>query len=212
MQATLITPIIIIIIAILFILSIDKNSKRNYKNEIVSLGVFGTFVGITMGLYHFDATDISESLPHLLDGLKTAFITSGVGLFASIIISILKPIPSKKSETLDALEMVVKEFNQNLTTQFGDNFKQLNESVKSMINWQENYKSQITKSEDSLNNLLERLQKIEVMKEDEQKNIESIIQNLKQGSEDIRNSLEGTTGIVKEQMQLLLREANRKLS
>lgn len=212
MPSTLTTILIIITILVLFAISIPKKSRRNYKNEIASLGVLGTFIGIAMGLYHFDVTNIDESMPHLLNGLKTAFITSGVGIFFSIIISIYKPATSKKSETFDALEMVVKGFNKNLTTQFGENFKQLNESVKAMITWQNNYKTQIIKSEETLTNLLSQLQKIEVMKEDEQKSIEAIIVNLKQGSDDVKNSLGETTDIVKEQMQLLLREANRKLS
>ena len=211
MQGTLTTTIIITAILILFSLSISKKSIRNYKNEIVSLGVLGTFIGIAMGLYHFDVTNIKDSMPYLLNGLKTAFITSGVGIFFSVIISIYKPVQSKKSETLNVLEMVVKEFNKNLTTQFGDNFKQLNESVKAMVTWQDNYKDQIIKSEDSLNNILSQLNKIELMKESEQKNIEAIVYNLKQGSTDVKNSLTQTTNIVKEQMQLLLREANRKL-
>ena len=211
MTSLFITAIIITIIVILFALSFNKTSTRNYKNEIVSLGVLGTFIGIAMGLYSFDVTNIKDSMPHLLNGLKTAFITSGVGIFFSIILSIYKPAKSNKSETLDALEMVVKNFNKNLTTQFGDNFKQLNGSVKAMITWQNNYKTQIVKSEESLNSILAQLQKIEVLKENEQKNIQAIIENLKKGSQDVKVSLEDTTGIVKEQMQLLLREANRKL-
>jgi len=211
MQSSFITAVIILIIAILFWLSIGKKSTRNYKNEIVSLGVLGTFVGIAMGLYHFDVANIKESMPLLLDGLKTAFITSGVGIFFSIIISIYRPARSNKSETLDALEMVVKEFNNNLTEQFGDNFKQLNESVKSMITWQNNYKTQIVKSEESMNNILSQLKKIEVLKSSEQKNIESLIKNLKDSSTVVTGSLRDSTDIVKEQMQLLLREANRKL-
>ena len=76
---------------ILFYLSIIPKSKRNYKNEIVSLGVLGTFLGIAFGLFNFDATNVKESMPYLLNGLKTAFITSGVGIFFSIIISIFNP-------------------------------------------------------------------------------------------------------------------------
>jgi len=211
MTSLFITVTIITLIMILFALSFNKISTRNYKNEIVSLGVLGTFMGIALGLYYFDVTNIKDSMPHLLNGLKTAFVTSGVGIFLSIILSIYKPAKSSKSETLDALEMVVKDFNKNLTTQFGDNFKQLNESVKAMILWQNNYKMQIVKSEESLNNILTQLQKIELLKENEQKNIQAIIENLKQGSKDVKLSLEESTGIVKEQMQLLLREANRKL-
>jgi Ni,Fe-hydrogenase I large subunit len=105
----------------------------------------------------------------------------------------------------------VAEFNNNLTKQFGDNFKQLNESVKSMIVWQDSYKSQITKSEESLVRVISQLQKIEILKENEQKNIQELIKNLSQSSKEVKISLEDTTSIVKDQMQLLLREANRRL-
>ena len=142
MNSNTITIIIVVAILILFFKSFGK---RNYKNEIVSLGVLGTFIGIAMGLYHFDVIDIKNSMPLLLDGLKTAFITSGIGIFFSIILSIYKPVQQNKSETLKALETVVSEFNNNLTKQFGDNFKQLNDSVKAMIVWQNNYKTQIVK-------------------------------------------------------------------
>jgi hypothetical protein len=151
-------------------------------------------------------------MPLLLEGLKTAFITSGFGISFSIILSIYKPSQQNKNETLKALEIVVSEFNNNLTRQFGDNFKQLNESVKAMISWQNNYKMQIVKSEESLNRILSQLQRIELLKANEQKNVEQLINNLSSSSIEVRDSLEITTSIVKEQMQLLLREANRSLS
>ena len=86
------TLIICIAILVLTILSLKNESERNYKNEIVSLGVFGTFIGILFGLFGFEVSNIEQSLPFLLEGLKTAFITSGVGMFCSIIISIRRPV------------------------------------------------------------------------------------------------------------------------
>ena len=53
-------------------------------------------------------------------------------------------------EIITALEKVISDFNKNLTEQFGDNFKQLNESVKKMIIWQENYKVAIEQIEKNL--------------------------------------------------------------
>lgn len=53
-------------------------------------------------------------------------------------------------EIITALERVISDFNENLTEQFGDNFKQLNESVKKMIIWQENYKVAIEQIEKNL--------------------------------------------------------------
>lgn len=210
-----VTVVIIAIILGLFIKSILPNAKREYKNEIVSLGVLGTFVGIAIGLFHFDVSQIKESMPILLEGLKTAFITSGVGIFFSIVISIIKPKKEQKQEDkmmmLGALELVVRDFNKNLTEQFGDNFKQLNESVKNMIIWQNNYKIQINEHEKSLNQVLSELKKISLLKENEEENIQKLISNLSYASNEVRSSLEETTDIVKENMQLLLREANKRL-
>jgi len=211
MLGNIITITIVLSIILLFILSIGKSSKHNFKNEIVSLGVLGTFIGIALGLYKFNVTDLATSMPLLLEGLKTAFITSGFGMFFSIIISINRPIKDSSSQTLEALELVVKDFNTNLTQQFGDNFKLLNESVKSMIEWQNGYKNQITQNEKSLNNIFNQLKEIELMKVQEQERIRSIMVNLEYSSKDVKNSLQETTNIVKEQMQLLLREANRSL-
>ena len=41
---------------------------------------------------------------------------------------------------MQALQSVLKDFNQNITEQFGDNFKQLNDAVGSMLEWQKQYK------------------------------------------------------------------------
>lgn len=41
---------------------------------------------------------------------------------------------------IQALEEVIRDFNSNLTEQFGENFKQLNQAVEKLVDWQENYK------------------------------------------------------------------------
>lgn len=51
-----------------------------------TLGVIGTFVGITVGLRAFDVNDINASIPILLDGLKTAFYTSLLGMLLSLLL------------------------------------------------------------------------------------------------------------------------------
>lgn len=50
---------------------------------------------------------------------------------------------SASKHVIQALESVITDFNNNLKEQFGENFKQLNESVKELVIWQENYKHQI---------------------------------------------------------------------
>lgn len=44
---------------------------------------------------------------------------------------------------VEALRDVIKDFNNKLTEQFGDNFKQLNEAVGKLLVWQEQYKAHV---------------------------------------------------------------------
>lgn len=57
-----------------------------FPNVVVSIGILGTFIGIYIGLLGFDVSKISDSIPKLLEGLKTAFATSIAGLISSIIL------------------------------------------------------------------------------------------------------------------------------
>lgn len=50
---------------------------------------------------------------------------------------------SATEAVINALKQVIVEFNQNLTEQFGDNFKELNQAVVKLVDWQENYKQQL---------------------------------------------------------------------
>ncbi len=228
--------------------SYKTDKHQDYKSIIVSIGVLGTFVGIFIGLMGFDTSNIKDSVPSLLEGLKIAFITSIGGMFLSILLSAIQksdghgeledelqilhsiderldklsaiesideklsknieilPLINTKLDSMDtnikslsqdissvkeemksnqkllfeflenslnkinqsleeaidtlargateeiikALENVIQDFNKNLTEQFGDNFKQLNDSVKNMIYWQENYKNSIQEFEVAL--------------------------------------------------------------
>ncbi|MDE6410637.1 MAG: hypothetical protein K2K81_10415 [Muribaculaceae bacterium] len=58
-----------------------------FPTFVSTLGVLGTFYGITVGLLAFDTGDLDKSIPGLLDGLKTAFFTSLAGMVFSMILS-----------------------------------------------------------------------------------------------------------------------------
>lgn len=44
---------------------------------------------------------------------------------------------------VEALESVIKDFNEKISEQFGDNFKQLNEAVGAQLEWQQEHKEQV---------------------------------------------------------------------
>ena len=223
--------------------SLKQKVFKDYKPVIISIGVLGTFIGIFCGLWNFNTSNIEDSVPKLLEGLKLAFITSILGMFVSVVLSVIENIKRKlprgsnsneylqleilrsisteqkeanqklgilrsifteqkeanqktnsihtsitrleegvdkhfnmvneslkkaldalsrgaTEEIITALEKVISDFNNNLTEQFGDNFKQLNESVKNMIVWQENYKMAIEQIESNLQNAVDKMGKV----------------------------------------------------
>ena len=54
-----------------------------------------------------------------------------------------KMVSDNTQSLVDALTKVMKDFNVLITEQFGDNFKQLNQSVEKMVVWQDQYKDHI---------------------------------------------------------------------
>ncbi len=210
--------------------SYKAGKHTDYKSIIVSIGVLGTFVGIFIGLLDFNTSNIEQSVPTLLDGLKLAFGTSILGMFISIVLSgiqkssgiemdseldalsnidkklsVLNDINASNtdiveqiknfrieikdeqaktlrliednfvktneslekaietlskgatSEIIEALENVISDFNKNLTEQFGENFRELNEAVVLLVDWQENYKSIVEESEKLLREITNSL-------------------------------------------------------
>ena len=51
---------------------------------------------------------------------------------------------------IEALEQVIRDFNTQLNEQFGENFKQLNEAVRALLTWQENYRVHVEALEHQL--------------------------------------------------------------
>jgi len=66
-----------------------KETRERFLHSIPSgfttTGVLGTFLGIYFGLRDFDVNAIQESIPLLLEGLKSAFLTSILGIVLSMI-------------------------------------------------------------------------------------------------------------------------------
>jgi len=240
-SAAAVSDIILLFIGIILAVSFFQAGKGHHSRFLdyaptlmTSLGILGTFIGIVIGLMNFDTSDpstIDESIPLMLEGLKTAFITSLAGMSAAIIFkvtdawyfatrreangvkenitpehihaelvksneqlaglkqslsgaeegSLVGQIKLARSElndanrkaekeriefserlwtemqqfadllaksateaVIEALRAVIADFNKNLTEQFGDNFKRLDESVKKLVDWQQQYMEQLT--------------------------------------------------------------------
>lgn len=79
-------------------LSKHKRNVNSISQILSTLGVIGTFAGITIGLRAFNVNDINASIPFLLDGLKTAFYTSLAGMISSLILRWLIDYKSDKAD------------------------------------------------------------------------------------------------------------------
>lgn len=184
---------------------------------LTTSGIFCTFLGIAMGLSRFDTANISQSVPELLAGLKTAFWASVIGVGGALSLKVrdylwgVKDDPDQPREAtvndlnrnlslllgalsgpdgeslvsqiklmrqdmndkldklrvsqekslealaemgskalIEALEGVIRDFNDKLTTQFGENFKKLNEAVHKMVEWQEGYRQHVQSTESAI--------------------------------------------------------------
>lgn len=190
----------------------NSHSASHSPTILTSTGIFGTFLGVALGLATFDTENIQASVPGLIGGLKTAFWTSIAGLLGSLIVkfrhltavlaqrqveeqyraatvtdlaNLLGDIRDSISKTesggllssieamqlrqeqkfdhlsgtlqqyqtdmveantqsfIAAIEQVMSDFNTQINTQYGDNFKQLNEAVGQMLIWQDSYKKEL---------------------------------------------------------------------
>lgn len=106
---------------------------------IATLGIFGTFLGIFLGLSHFDSNNISASIPELLDGMKIAFFTSLLGMFFSVMLkfsyNFVEDLRSKGSaDPLSCLQNI-EVSSQNVTKSISE----LNDTLKSCFKSDEEY-------------------------------------------------------------------------
>ena len=99
LSAELLANVFINLIAILLILGFAlcilgraRRLQFALPATLTSLGILGTFAGIVIGLLAFDTANIDQSIGGLLAGLKTAFLTSLVGMAAAITLKLVQAI------------------------------------------------------------------------------------------------------------------------
>ena len=86
---------------------------------------------------------LKSQLGQINDSLNKALVQLGQGATAEI---------------TQALEKVITDFNENLKSQFGDNFKELNRACLNLITWQEKYKNHVESAERGLSQVISSLQ------------------------------------------------------
>lgn len=68
------------------------------------LGIGGTFLGIAMGLFGFQSTDVQGSIPGLIDGIRTAVWASFAGVICAIGLKLRYAFDTKLGSAEDAVD------------------------------------------------------------------------------------------------------------
>ena len=91
LTSSTVTDAFIVTIGVVLVISTIQAARGRHSQFLeyaptlmTSLGILGTFTGVVIGLLGFNTLDIAGSIPSLLEGLKTAFITSIVGMLAAM--------------------------------------------------------------------------------------------------------------------------------
>lgn len=91
-----------------FMLLVAFWSKNKYYkqrdllvNSIAAIGMVGTFLGICVALSNFDSTNVADSLPQLLKGMRTAFYTSLIGTGVSVALKIIYGLWGTKQDPIE---------------------------------------------------------------------------------------------------------------
>ena len=86
----------------------------------------------------------SESIKDALVGEGDASLSTQMGKLRNDFRDFAEKVSEDGSKALiEALEEVMRDFNAKINEQFGDNFKQLNEAVSSLLEWQKEHKQQV---------------------------------------------------------------------
>lgn len=133
---SLLTWVIIGLIGVLLVYfhgPVYSAHTANYSPSILtSIGIFGTFLGVALGLNEFNTASIEDSVPALLEGLKTAFWTSIAGLLGALSIKFRYAVASmrvrshresKLTATMDDLAWHLDRIAKAVETDEGENWQ-----------------------------------------------------------------------------------------
>lgn len=218
---TLALMAVIIVLTLYFhIFRYSNRTAEIAPNILTSIGIFGTFLGVALGLWHFDTADIQGSVPKLMDGLKTAFWSSIVGLLGALTLKIraaLSQVGRRETSqtrvaTIDDLDASLKhladQFNQDnaqaLPQQFQRNHLQTLDRLNAVINTLESYQERMAEA-----NARALVQAIEAVMRDFNTRInEQYGDNFKRLNESVGKMLDWQNNY-RDQLQQLITEQER---
>ncbi len=180
----------------------STKSWKTHTNTTASIititGVLGTFIGIYIGLQDFnpDANVLHESIENILDGLKTAFITSIVGIFLSLLLKgLISPIVQYRQNSNNPIKQERDEFITELSSELKNVLEPLvsygeNKLTTQVDQWVETQKE----NNEIINNFL---------KEELLPSLHTIRDSLTNEDTSVLNGLQGLTSTVHKKIDSL---------
>jgi len=153
----------------------DRYASIHGPEILTTMGIFGCFVGIALALLNFDPKDVTNSVPELLNGVKTAFWASVCGVAGALAIKLRQrfgaaPVQSSNDEQKTAsIEDVVTAISLLRKSIAGENDSSLISQIKLMRQEQNDNANGLRKSLDEFADkvselgskaLIEALQKV----------------------------------------------------
>ena len=201
MDETVVSVLTLLIIAVIAVMTIhalrtsDLRTVQNAPGLLTSLGIFGTFLGITIGLASFDPARVAESVPRLFGGIQLAFWTSVAGILGSVLVKLrllMRPPGGIDAAPATINDLVVA--LKDLRLQSGRDAKTLHEGMERMA---EATQAAARQSDDALGRLaaqtpdaaIERL--AERMGRDSERLGERLGEALASGNQSIAEALAG---------------------
>ena len=164
---------LIFFILIIGLFFTDLIKKKDLKAQIVSVGVLGTFVGIFLGLQSFNPEDMKNSINHILDGLKTAFFTSIVGMLAASSLAIYQRVTDKDIDDEKSEEKILNEISNKL-----NNNAEIVTELRSLNLRQDKFGNEILLKLDKNVEIVDELKKLNIAQEISVEEIKQVAQSI----------------------------------
>ena len=123
---TLFFIVLIIALTVFFHSQYNERTAEEAPTILTTLGIFATFFAIAVGLFKFDASNIQESVPALLDSMKTAFWASVFGVGGALTFKVRGIFSKEEYQDDDITRSLLKELRE-LKTDSNQRLEQLRE-------------------------------------------------------------------------------------
>lgn len=114
--------VLISIVGLLFHVKWSRRSTALGPTILTTMGIFFCFAGIAWGLLDFNPNDVRNSVPHLLQGVRTSFWSSVVGIFWALTLKIRVALwgdasvrtDEEEGSTVDDLARLLVQLNESI--------------------------------------------------------------------------------------------------